>query len=408
MFAYQAVMTPPNGPFTGPKHSVLLVSTSYPIHPGSSSGIFVYRLAEALAPYFAIKVVTPADNTSSPNDVAYPVRKFRYAPRRWQILANASGGIPAALSRYKWRAAVLIPPFVIGMASGIVRDGRQCQIILANWSICGVIAGLIGMMLKKPVVTIFRGSDVNRAQASPAHRLLLLLALKTCVKAIAVSDGISTLIYELFPRYAHKIEMIPNGVSIPKPSGTYSDTRRTGVKLAFVGSLIPLKRVDLILSALKELDRGITLEIAGDGPLSSQLKAQSISDGLANSVRFHGALAPEKIPGFLAECDVLVLPSESEGRANVILEAFSMGLPVIASDIPGNRELVVDSLNGYLFPSGDANALGRSILRLKDSSERKRLGAEARKFIDNNNLSWESAALRYYGLLTDVINSTQK
>lgn len=401
-------MTSPNALFTDPKPSVLLVSTSYPIHPGSSSGIFVYRLADALAAYFAIKVVTPADNISSANEGAYPVREFRYAPKRWQILANTPGGIPAALAHYKWRAALLIPPFVFGMTLGIIKDARHCQVILANWSICGVIAGLIGMVLRKPVVTVFRGSDVNRAQTSRVHRLLLLLAMKFCVRAIAVSDGIRTLVTELFPRYAHKIEMIPNGVSLPKPSGTYPITNRSGIKLAFVGSLIPLKRVELILSVLKEFEGDITLEIAGDGPLSSNLAAQSVRDGLANSVRFHGALAPEKIPEFLSECDALVLPSESEGRANVILEAFSVGLPVIASDIPGNRELVINGLNGYLFPSGDVNALGNSILRLQNPSERKRLGFEARKFIDDNKLSWESTALRYYGLLTDVINSTQK
>jgi L-malate glycosyltransferase len=85
----------------------------------------------------------------------------------------------------------------------------------------------------------------------------------------------------------------------------------------------------------------------------------------------------------MAAADVLVLPSRQEGLSNALLEAMAAGLPVIASRVGGNVELVRDGHTGLLFPAGDPQALARALLALqRDPTLRVRLGREARAWVD--------------------------
>lgn len=389
---------------------ILLVSTSYPVRQNSSSGIFVYRLAQALNTYFRVRVLAPSDSTPVPATQSQtpPLVLFRYAPYKYQVLAHAPGGIPAAIAEKRWLSGLLIFPFILAMGISMFRESRRCQLILANWSVCGAIAGIVGNITGKPVATVLRGADVNRAQYSLPHRLVLWLCLRLSRKVVSVSEAIAETVVLLFPRLGHKVVTIPNGVDTPQNIAIGAKSDGKALRLVFVGSLITRKRVDLILAAIKDFDCSVTLEIVGDGPLADNLRELRHTSHLDSRVRFHGAFSPERVLGFISACDALVLPSESEGRANVILEAFAVGLPVIATDIPGTRELVSDGLNGYLFPSGDAEALRQCISRLRSPEERKRLGTGARRFIEEEKLNWDSTASAYRSLLTEIIAASKK
>lgn len=97
------------------------------------------------------------------------------------------------------------------------------------------------------------------------------------------------------------------------------------------------------------------LVIVGDGPLRAELHALAEGLGIGELVRFPGAL--DRVPDALRSLDVFVLPSLSEGISNTILEAMASGLPVLATAVGGNVELVDDGRTGRLFPSGDVPAL---------------------------------------------------
>jgi glycosyltransferase involved in cell wall biosynthesis len=150
------------------------------------------------------------------------------------------------------------------------------------------------------------------------------------------------------------------------------------VQLVSVGRLAAPKDFATLLDALAELPRGsATLRIVGDGPEREALEERARTLALDQWVRFEGTV-PDVAPA-LAEADVFVLSSRSEGMPMSVLEAMAAGLPIVATDVGGLRELVDDE-NGLLVPRGDAQRLAEALARLvADGRLRTRLGAASRE-----------------------------
>ncbi|MDB2262456.1 glycosyltransferase family 4 protein [Halorubrum ezzemoulense] len=146
-------------------------------------------------------------------------------------------------------------------------------------------------------------------------------------------------------------------------------------RVVMVGRLADGKGHRVLLDAVEslgEFDGSVC--IVGDGPLYDPLVADVEERGLSNRVYLTGFR--DDIPRVLAASDVLVLPSFREGTPRVITEAMASGLPVIATDIAGIPEQVVDGENGYLIPTGDSEALANRVdTLLADADLRERMGA---------------------------------
>jgi glycosyltransferase involved in cell wall biosynthesis len=100
--------------------------------------------------------------------------------------------------------------------------------------------------------------------------------------------------------------------------------------------------------------------------------------GVEDRVVLHG-LAPDPRP-LHAGIDIFVHPSETEGLPNAVLEAAAAGLPIVATDAGGTREIVIDGTTGLLVPVGDGAALGAAIMKLVDDPDlRANLGSAARR-----------------------------
>ena len=124
--------------------------------------------------------------------------------------------------------------------------------------------------------------------------------------------------------------------------------------------------------------------IAGDGSQRAKLDAQASDLGLgARMVRFLGVR--DDIPDLMAAADAFVLPSRWEGLPMVLLEAASAGLPVVATDVGGNAEVVVDQETGFLVPPDDAEALGRTMAGWQACpvDERQRMVMRGRRLVRN-------------------------
>lgn len=377
---------------------LLLLTTSYPLAGASVSGIFVKRLACALCRSAEVMVLTPASATPVQAQAGEPtIRTFRYAPRAWQRLAHGPGGIPAALSA-GWGRRLLVAPLLIAMFWSTWREARTHDAILANWSVCGLAAGLSARMRGIPAVAVMRGEDVNRAAHSRLFRAIARVCLRLCARTVTVSEAMAQELVRMAPGLASRVVVIPNGVSAD--FAAVPDSRRDGRRLSLlcVGSLIPRKSVHTLIAAMEMLPAHVELTIVGDGPLAEALAAQRDSAGLGTRVRFMPFQAPEVIPALLAQADALVLSSLAEGRPNVVLEAFAAGRPVVASDIPGVRELVGTDQRGLLFPPGESTALAACLARLEDDELRRRLAHNGREFIRTQGLDWDTAASRYLRL----------
>ncbi|MGH7194049.1 MAG: glycosyltransferase [Candidatus Saccharimonadales bacterium] len=183
---------------------------------------------------------------------------------------------------------------------------------------------------------------------------------------------------------AEKFVMIPNGI-VPAEAAHISrhelltelglppNARLIGA----VGRLWPQKRLkDLIWAAdlLKVIRDDVHLLIIGEGPHRRRLERYRRQVRIEDKVHFLGHRSD--VPRLMRHFDVLLLGSEYEGMPNVVMEAMMAGVPVVATDIPGSRDLVIKGKTGFLVPVGDRAAFARQTKKLLDDGDlARRLGA---------------------------------
>jgi len=184
----------------------------------------------------------------------------------------------------------------------------------------------------------------------------------------------------------NRISYLPNFVpdaraEMGSPAAAAGRRERRPLALA-LGRLHPNKGFDLLLEALAAT-REVSLWIAGEGPLRPRLERLATRLGIADRVRFLGWR--EDVPRLLAAADLLVCPSLHEPLGNVVIEAWSAGLPVVATSSDGPAGLIQDGESGILVPlpaapGGGAEALAKAIERVcADSALRARLGSAGRR-----------------------------
>ena len=164
-------------------------------------------------------------------------------------------------------------------------------------------------------------------------------------------------------RYRVPIEVIPNGVAMDQLPVRFS---YDGVpRIIFAGRFVEQKNPGHLVQALARLkDLPWTCAMLGDGPLLQPSRELVESCGLAGRISFPGWVTPESVLQAFARSEILVLPSRSEGLSVVAVQALGMGLALVLSDAGGNRELVQDGDNGFLFPIGDVDGLTSALRRL--------------------------------------------
>ncbi len=153
-------------------------------------------------------------------------------------------------------------------------------------------------------------------------------------------------------------------------------------RLVFVARLDHVKGVGELLEAVAALapsHPGLRLDLAGDGPGRSSYEAKARSLGIGDRVTFHGYVNQTAVAELLATGDVYVLPSFAEGVPVGLMEAQASGLPVIATQVGGVSELVVDEVTGFVCRPGDRTQLTDRIKTLiADSELRRRMGSAGR------------------------------
>jgi glycosyltransferase involved in cell wall biosynthesis len=166
--------------------------------------------------------------------------------------------------------------------------------------------------------------------------------------------------------------------------------------VVFVGRLDPVKGVTLLLeafAAVKARHPKARLTVAGDGPARSRLEARARDLGL--EVAFPGYLDEAQVADLLASAAMLVLPSFAEGLPVVLMEALASRIPVIATQVAGVSELVVDGVSGLIVPPGDVAGLARAMDRLLgDPDLRARMGEAGRARVEaEHDIQTEAAWL---------------
>jgi glycosyltransferase involved in cell wall biosynthesis len=146
----------------------------------------------------------------------------------------------------------------------------------------------------------------------------------------------------------------------------------------------------------------IRFDVVGDGPLRDELSALAGNLGVGSDVRFLGYR--DDIAPLLDRADLFVLPSRAEGISNALLEAMAVGLPVVASAVSGNTDVIEPEVNGLLVEADDPASLAATVLRLLDEPGlRRRLGGEARRTVETR-YSIEHVGERYVDLYRELVS----
>ncbi len=211
-----------------------------------------------------------------------------------------------------------------------------------------------------------------------------------------VSHGIKQKLVE-YGLPDHKIWVVPAPVFLTKfkesSPDKADDIRRryslvNGRTVLFVGYLTKAKNVANLLQAARIVSQKYTdvkFLLCGDGEERENLEHLSQELGIADSVIFTGEIPHDGLPGYYHACDIFALPSNHESFGLVLLEAGMAGKPVVATDLTGPRDIVVDQATGFLVPPRQPEELAARILTLVEQPELAReLGANAQKHIAAN------------------------
>lgn len=237
----------------------------------------------------------------------------------------------------------------------------------------GFAATRLGRWLDVPVTITLRGTE-QRLARDPALAPKLQRALREATHVFAVSESLRQVALGLGIA-PDKVQVVGNGVDLAKfhPMPRDEACAALGLSsdspvLVSVGGLVERKgfhRVIEQLSALRQRHPGLVYLVVGgpspEGDMSADLQRQVAKAGLQDAVRFVGPLPPEQLRQPLSAADVFVLASRNEGWANVLLEAMACGLPVVATDVGGNAEVVCQPELGIIVPFGDGEQLRAAI-----------------------------------------------
>lgn len=211
---------------------------------------------------------------------------------------------------------------------------------------------------------------------------------------------------------ASKSSTVMNGIPVDRferSSATRAQVRdelgiaQDALVIGTVGRLVELKNQRLLLEAaalLRPSRPGLVVVLAGDGPLRDELASLARQLGMQDGVVFTGPR--QDIPRLLNAFDLFALPSRTEGLSIALLEACAAGLPLIATRVGGNDEIVQAHQTGLLVPSDDVSALRAALSRLlEDPAQRLRMGENARRWVVEHG-SIEAMRENYDALYTGV------
>jgi glycosyltransferase involved in cell wall biosynthesis len=264
----------------------------------------------------------------------------------------------------------------------------------------GAVAYAVNKIFKVPYLVYLGGSDVpgiDKDRYGAFYDMVTPFVRWIWGKAYittAASHGLIT--------YAHKadpsvdIKMVPNGVDIDRFRPVKRSHKR--VRILAIGRLIPRKGFQYIIRALPEVvkkTRNIFhLDIIGSGPYKEQLEKLAESLGVSEYVTFMGLVEYDQLHREYQKADILVNSSYGEGMPCVVLEAMGCGLPIVASDIPGNEELVRTGVNGSLVKPRNPAAIARALTALVNSKDkRERMGGKSREMV--KQYAWTNIASVY-------------
>jgi len=270
-----------------------------------------------------------------------------------------------------------------------------------------LISALLGKVLRVPSIARGHGSDVD----------VQMLTGKSI--QIKISLILNTLLLGTNPNFALKIRkaskrpdvMVLNNLigynAVEDPVKNQIRLKlglRNGVHCLVVSRLVDFKGVDVTLKAFTLLkDKPVFLHVFGEGPLRPKLEKFIKENHLSNKVLLYGKKPNELIIEYMKASDIFIMPSRREGLSSAILEALSCGLPIIASNVGGNRFAVKNGYNGFLYSPEDYEELAKLIDILAEDNELRELMGRRSIEIWRNSFSPSSVIREFLKIIRTAL-----
>lgn len=268
------------------------------------------------------------------------------------------------------------------------------------------VASCFRFLTGVPFVVRPHGCDIlpgESIRGSPRLERRMQRAIRDADAVIAQGEFLRGVIEELGVA-PDSIRVINNGVDLAtyRHAAPYPHPRSY---ILGVGSLVPHKGFDVLVRGYAALRaRPHDLLIAGAGPEAAVLRSLADQLGVGDRVRLLGVVKGDAKASLYRSAMCFVCPSRREPFANVILEALASGLPVVASDVGGNREMIKPGENGLLVPSDSPDAVAAALQALDGRPDLlARLREGARRTAPR--YSWEAVADRYLALYREVVGT---
>ena len=393
------------------RHVVVMVATSYPRFPGDGVGSFMEPMAKGVAARgHDVHLVAPWHPAITRGKVEDGVafHFFHYAPIPSLSVFGYATGLreDTRLRAAAWMAA----PLALGSGwfkAWRVANKRGATVMHGHWVIPGgAIAGLAAG--RRPLVVSLHGSDVFVAERHAIARSVARATFRRAAWVTACSDDLRERAIALGAR-GDRSETVPYGVDTRRfaPNTRVRAEVRRELGLGdrpFVfaaGRLVSKKGFEYLIDAAPILARDwpdLTIAVAGQGDLGDALAARARASGAR--VLLVGNQSQDEVARFVNAADVVAVPSVHDAAGNVdglpnfALEALASATPVVATDVGGLPEAIIDGVTGRLVPERNAAALAGAIAQLLGSPEAAAaLGRAAREHVERR-FGWARVAER--------------
>lgn len=223
-------------------------------------------------------------------------------------------------------------------------------------------------------MTVVRETQSNELKSERDWRSLKQ-ALKYADKTVFLSDEYDEQVKNRFPGLyrSTKIAVIPNGIDLElyKPAKKKNNGQ---IVIGMLGRIVAIKDHDTLLQAFAMVKQRqpllvMNLKIAGDGEYKNVLEKKAMELNIANDVEFTGTLDEAALVSFIQSLDIYVHASLGETMSTAIMQAMACKKPIVASDVPGINNMIINKETGWLVPVKDVPAMATALFHLVSDKE---------------------------------------
>ncbi|WP_329299222.1 glycosyltransferase family 4 protein [Streptomyces sp. NBC_00659] len=379
-------------------HRTLIVTNDFPPRPGGIQA-FLHNMALRLDPG---RIVVYASTWKRGHEGAEATAAFD-AEQPFTVVRD--------------RTTMLLPtPGATRRAVGLLREHGCTSVWFGAAAPLGLMAPALRRAGATRLVATTHGHEAGWAQLPAARALLRRIGESTDTITYLGEYTRSRIASALTPEAAARMVRLPPGVderTFHPGSGGDEVRARLGLTdrpvVVCVSRLVPRKGQDTLVLAMPRIlakEPDAVLLIVGGGPYEKELRKLAHETGVADSVRFTGAVPWSELPAHYGAGDVFAMPCRTrrggldvEGLGIVYLEASATGLPVVAGDSGGAPDAVLDGETGWVVRGGSAeDAADRIVTLLGDPELRRRMGERGRAWVEEN-WRWDLLAERLRELL---------